>query len=92
MDKFNGKYNIDEVVISTGNKIVVSGWILCDTDYDLRMVLGAGQKISINKKNVERIDVQRTMHTDEVNCGFKDEITVQGMDFEEVEIQILYKG
>lgn len=92
MDKFKGKYNIDEVAISTENKIVVSGWIICDTDYELQVIIGNNQKANINKNSVERIDVQDIMQLDNPMCGFREEVLVQDKEFGMIEIQMLYQG
>ena len=92
MNKFNGKYNIDEIAISIRDTIIVSGWIICDTDYELRVVVGDNQKININKKSVERIDVQHAMHLAEPLCGFREEIVVQDKELKVIEIQVLYQG
>lgn len=91
MDKFKGKYNIDELAISTKNKIVVSGWIVCNEEYELRVVIDSSETI-ITKESVKRIDVQEVMHLDNPMCGFREEIEFEDKNFKMVEVQVRYQG
>lgn len=88
MDKYSGNYNVDEIAIVSGHKILVSGWVVCNKDYQLRAIVDNSREIAIDKNTVVRPDVAKVFNATALMCGFKQELEIKNLDFKEIKLQI----
>lgn len=86
------KYNIDELIINSDLEMSISGWILSDHPYEIRMVIDNEKIFPIRTRNIERKDVVDKFKVAELMCGFKDTIKIENLSFSEVKIEIIHQG
>lgn len=85
------QYRVDELRVDGKNKLVISGWVVYDEDYTLKVIINENEIRDLEVNNSERPDVKDAIKDAPLQCGFQNIVPIEDVELENVKIQLAYK-